>query len=84
MPKAPALTGAILEAAAAVARRPVCWFDKLPADVQAELVAIRDALRRGEVAQTKSAIARGAETVLRERGLAAVKWPEIVKWLDRK
>lgn len=83
MPKAPPLTGAILEAAAAAARRPVCWFDRLPADVQSELLAIRDAVRRGQAGQTKTAIAKGTETVLRERGLAAVKWPEIVKWLER-
>jgi len=74
----------VLTAAARVTRGPGIWLDRLPADVQSELEGIRRAVLAGELPHTKSAVAKGVESALRARGLPAVKWPEVVKWLDGK
>lgn len=78
------ITAEVLAHARGVKRGPGNWFDRLPADVQAEMVALKASVDAGDHPDmTRSAIAAGLEVTLRQRGLLTVKRQEISRWLAR-
>jgi GNAT superfamily N-acetyltransferase len=58
------------------------WFDKLPADAQAECLAVREAFRRGDIG-TKSHVARALIAAAKERGWSISAEKQVGQWLAR-
>lgn len=76
-------------ASASAAGRHKTWFDKLPSDVQAELVEAKLSFLRGEIVDRfgRMPISRFAEMLsveLAEREIANVGRQGIENWLKRK
>lgn len=82
MPKASSLTDDILGGIEESRRGPAGWFSKLPAAAQEELVGVRDQFRAGKVGANKHELARSIHAALAARGLIAVTWREVVRWLN--
>lgn len=82
MPKAQKpLTDEILRGIVAMKKGPAGWLSKLPADLQAELVAIREQLIAGQIAGTRTAVAKSIHAALAGRGLISVATTEVLRWL---
>lgn len=79
-PKA-TLTSDILAGVMSLKRGPSGWFSRLPADVQAEVNAVRERFAAGEIQATKYALAKSIHAALAARGLIAIGWKEVVRWL---
>jgi hypothetical protein len=58
------------------------WFEKLPADAQAECLAVRDAFRRGEIG-TKAVVARAMIAAARSRGWSISAEKQVCQWLAK-
>jgi len=82
MPKAsPSLTDEILGGIAPAAKGPAGWFAKLPTDVQADVAGVRERFAAGKIAATQTAVGKSIHAALSARGLIAVGWKEVVRWL---
>lgn len=82
MPKAKTgLTDEIIGGIVAVQKGPQGWFKKLPADVQAELVAIREQFIAGKIAGTRTAVAKSIHAALSSRKLITAAYTEVLRWL---
>lgn len=80
----PSLSAVVLERVRGSRTGPASWFEKLPTDVQAELVAVREQFRAGTVKATKNSLGRVIHDTLIERGLPCCKPQQVVKWLDAR
>lgn len=58
------------------------WFDKLPAESQAECLAVREAFRRGEIG-TKAHVARALIAAAKERGWQISAEKQVSQWLTK-
>lgn len=59
------------------------WFEKLPAEAQAECRAVRDAFRRGEIGP-RTVIARALIAAAKERGWQIAQEKQVSVWLSKK
>jgi len=85
MPKAkPGLIDEIRRAVVAEKKGPRGWFDKLPAERQAELNAIADEFYAGKLQGNKTAVAASIHKIYTAHGLISVGRPEVLKWLSQK
>jgi|Laugresu1bdmlbdd_1035124.scaffolds.fasta_scaffold01217_16 hypothetical protein len=86
MPKAEALSlaDAIRASIPTVQRRGVRWWESLPADVLAELDAVREDFHAGRLPNNKSAVARAVVEHLHARGLSDVKQQGVLAWLAER
>jgi len=75
------LTDEILRGIVAMKKGPAGWLSKLPADLQAELVAIREQLIAGQIAGTRTAVAKSIHAALAGRSLISVAPTEVLRWL---
>jgi hypothetical protein len=83
MPKAQKpLTEEIIRGIVATKKGPAGWFHKLPADLQAELVAIREQLLAGKIDGTKTAVAKSIHAALSGRKLITSAYTEVLRWLN--
>ena len=83
MPKAQKpLTDEIIRGVLAMKKGPAGWFSKLSADVQAELVAIREQFIAGQIAGTRTALAKSIHAALKAREMISVTHAEVLRWLD--
>lgn len=57
------------------------WFDRLPADAQAECLAVREAFRRGELG-LKERVAKALISAAEERGWPIAKVKRVAMWLN--
>lgn len=73
----------MLEDPALTGPRWLTWFDKLPADVQAELNQLKAAFRGGLVTGGKRRFSTVIVKHLTEQGLSTVGWNGVEAWLDR-
>jgi hypothetical protein len=83
MPKAQKpLTDEIIRGVLAMKKGPNGWFTKLPPDVQAELTAIREQFVAGQIAGTRTALARSIHAALKARDMISVTHAEVMRWLE--
>jgi hypothetical protein len=83
MPKAQKpLTEEIIRGIVATKRGVASWFHKLPAELQAELVAIREQMLAGKIAGTKTALAKSIHAALSGRKLITSAYTEVLRWLN--
>ena len=75
------LVSEILAGVAAIRKGPAGWFEKIPADAQAELIELRDRFRSGTLACTKTGLAKSIHTALVGRDVLQVGWREVERWL---
>lgn len=75
------LVSAILSGIEPLRKGPASWCDRLPADVRGELIELRARFAAGVLGCTKVALAKSIHAALAERGLIAIGWKEIVRWL---
>ena len=84
-PKAPAppspLVSEILAGIEPLRKGPAGWCDRLPEDVRAEMLELRARHASGTLGCTKVALAKSIHAALAERGLIAIGWKEIVRWI---
>lgn len=60
------------------------WFDRLPADTQEELIAVRKALQEGKVFGPKTVIAKAIIQLCQDRGLRVCRVQGVCEWLRAK
>lgn len=78
------ITDDALSYARAVRRGPSTWFDRLPAEVQAELEDLKRRFVAGELGDlTRQSLSRGLEHSLRSRDMLNVRSQEVSRWLAR-
>jgi hypothetical protein len=63
-------------------RGPALWIDSLPADLAAEVRAIKAQWREGKLATTKTALAHSLVKSLQTRG-ATIGPQGVLRWLER-
>lgn len=83
-PAKSSLADAILEHAAKITRGSGRMYDALPDHVKSVLLAMRQSVRDGTNKQTKTAIGKGIEEVLKREGYSTPKAQEWVKWLSAR
>jgi hypothetical protein len=82
MPKAKTgLTDEILSGIVAAQKGPMGWFHKLPANLQAELLDVRERFRAGKIAGNKTSVAKSIHAALKARGLITAAYTEVLRWL---
>lgn len=60
------------------------WFDRLPADVQAETLDLRKRLSEGAIAIPPTALARAMVEAYTERGYVMPRIRQVREWLTGK
>jgi len=82
--KTPSLKDEIIQGITENKKGPRGWFDKLPPDVQAELLEIRADFREGRTEGSKTAVSDSIHRVLKARGLITVTRAEVFRWFNRR
>jgi len=72
----------VREAMAAVRHGSQRWYEKVAAEHQAELTALKAAWLAGELGTRKKTLARNISARLRERGISDVGEQGVIAWLD--
>ena len=72
----------VREAMAAVRHGSKKWHEKVAAEHQAELAALKAAWRAGELGTRKKTLARNISARLQERGISDVGEQGVIAWLD--
>jgi hypothetical protein len=83
-PKAPSLKDEIIQGIIENKKGPLGWFGKLPADVQQDILEIRDEHRAGKTEGTKTAVSDSIHRVLKARGLITVTRAEVFRWFNKR
>ena len=84
MPKATSLIDEIRRAVVAKKKGPQGWFDKLPPERQAELIAIRKEFFSGQIQGNQTALATSIHEVYTAHKLITVARAEVMRWLSQK
>ena len=82
MKKSPSLLEDVREAMANVRHGSKRWYERVAAEHQAELVAIKAAWKAGELGKRKKTLARDLSIRLRARGISDVGEQGVVAWLN--
>jgi hypothetical protein len=77
------LREAILAASGSVRRGPARWYERLPADVLADLSSVRDDWRRGAIEGSRWRLAGVISQQLTERGFRICSQLVVDRWLSR-
>jgi len=80
--KSPSLLDDVREAMANLRLGSKRWYEKVAAEHQAELAAIKAAWLAGELGSRKKTLARNISARLRERGISDVGEQGVIAWLD--
>jgi hypothetical protein len=72
----------VREAMAAVRHGGKRWYEKVDAEHQAELAAIKAAWQAGELGTRRKTLARAIAARLQERGISEVGEQGVIAWLD--
>ena len=82
-PPSRSLADAIRAAVPPPARRTLCWYERLPPELLAELEEVKREYRAGTLKASKTGLAMTISTQLRLRGLSDVGRQGIEAWLRK-
>lgn len=72
----------VREAMAAVRHGPSRWYERVAPEHLAELAAIKEAWKAGELGTKKKTLARNISIKLRARGISDIGEQGVVQWLN--